>query len=134
MTHKAGKVFRAVAFFSYKYGKVDWIESNNEYWLSLDARLRDDFHVSTGVGAAQMGEWQSKAAMKPLYADAGVPSARQIKVTSIEAARNFAREVGYPVFAKPEYGMGAGGTAKIDDKTQLKDFFEVDLEIGRAHV
>lgn len=119
------KVFRAVAFFSYKYGKVDWIESNNEYWLSLDARLRDDFHVSTGVGAAQMGEWQSKAAMKPLYADAGVPSARQIKVTSIEAARNFAREVGYPVFAKPEYGMGAGGTAKIDDKTQLKDFFEV---------
>jgi len=119
------KVFRAVAFFSYKYGKVDWIESNNEYWLSLDARLRDDFHVSTGVGAAQMGEWQSKAAMKPLYADAGVPSARQIKVTSIEAARNFAREVGYPVFAKPEYGMGAGGTAKIDDKTQLNDFFEV---------
>jgi len=119
------KVFRAVAFFSYKYGKVDWIESNNEYWLSLDARLRDDFHVSTGVGAAQMGEWQSKAAMKPLYAAAGVPSARQIKVTSIEAARNFAREVGYPVFAKPEYGMGAGGTAKIDDKTQLKDFFEV---------
>lgn len=119
------KVFRAVAFFSYKYGKIDWIESNNEYWLSLDARLRDDFHVSTGVGAAQMGEWQSKAAMKPLYAAASVPSARQIKVTSIEAARNFAREVGYPVFAKPEYGMGAGGTAKIDDKTQLKDFFEV---------
>ena len=119
------KVFRAVAFFSYKYGKVDWIESNNEYWLSLDARLRDDFHVTSGVGAARMAEWQSKAGMKPLYAAAGVPSARQARVTSIEAARNFAREVGYPVFAKPEYGMGAGGTAKIDDKTQLNDFFEV---------
>ena len=27
------EVFRAVAFFSFKYGKIDWLESNNEYWL-----------------------------------------------------------------------------------------------------
>ena len=27
------QVFRAVAFFSFKYGKIDWLESNNEYWL-----------------------------------------------------------------------------------------------------
>ena len=26
-------VFRAVAFFSFKYGKIDYLESNNEYWL-----------------------------------------------------------------------------------------------------
>ncbi len=26
------QVFRAVAFFSWKYGKIDWIESQNEYW------------------------------------------------------------------------------------------------------
>ena len=25
------QVFRATAFFSYKYGKIDWIESMNEY-------------------------------------------------------------------------------------------------------
>lgn len=117
------KVFRAVAYFSYKYGKVDWVESNNEYWLSLDARLRDDFHVTTGAGVDKMAEWQSKAGMKPLYAAAGVPSARQSKVTSIDAALDFAREVGYPVFAKPEYGMGAGGTAKVDNAEQLQALF-----------
>ena len=27
------QVFKAVAFFSFKYGKIDWLESNNEYWL-----------------------------------------------------------------------------------------------------
>ena len=48
-------VFRAVAFFSYKYGKVDWIESNNEYWLELDARLRTDFNVTTGPGVEVQG-------------------------------------------------------------------------------
>ncbi len=26
-------VYRAVAFFAFKYGRIDWIESNNEYWL-----------------------------------------------------------------------------------------------------
>jgi hypothetical protein len=27
------QVYRAVAFLSFKHGKMDWVESNNEYWL-----------------------------------------------------------------------------------------------------
>ncbi len=41
-------VYRAVAYFASKYGKIDYIESNNEYWLELDAHLRTDFNVNTG--------------------------------------------------------------------------------------
>lgn len=120
-------VFRAVAFFSFKYGKIDWIESQNEYWLPLDARLRDDFNVRTGAGSAQMATWRSKAQMKPLYAAAGVPSARQIRAEAgLEAARTFATEVSYPLFAKPERGMGAGGTQKIADEAALEAFFAAE--------
>ena len=43
------EVFRAVAFFTFKYGKIDWLESNNEHWLEQDARLRTDFHITTGT-------------------------------------------------------------------------------------
>lgn len=32
------QVYRAVAYFAFKYGRIDWIESNNEYWLEQDAR------------------------------------------------------------------------------------------------
>ncbi|MFR3061066.1 MAG: hypothetical protein ACLTL6_03450 [Holdemanella porci] len=39
---------KACGYFTFKYGKIDWIESNNEAWLDLDARLRDDFNVKTG--------------------------------------------------------------------------------------
>ena len=113
-------VFRAVAFFSYKYGKIDWIESNNEYWLGQDARLRDDFNVRTGASAAQMAVWQSKAGMKPLYKKAGVPTARQVKLTSLRAARAFATKCGYPLFAKPEVGMGSAGAFKIEDDAALE--------------
>ena len=29
------EVYRAVAYFAFRYGKIDWIESNNEYWLVI---------------------------------------------------------------------------------------------------
>ena len=40
------EVYRAVAFFAFKYGRIDWLESNNEYWLERDAALRTDFHIT----------------------------------------------------------------------------------------
>ncbi len=122
------QVFRAVAYFSWKYGKIDWLESNNEYWLSQDARLRDDFHITTGAGAAQMAKWQSKAEMKAFYAAGGVPTARQIKVQDPEAVRAFAREVGYPLYAKPEKGVGAVGGYKVVDEASLDKLLQTDLQ------
>ena len=121
------QVFRAVAFFSWKYGKVDWVESQNEYWLSQDARLRDDFNVATGAGSEQMARWQSKAEMKPLYAAAGVPTARQVRVADPDEVRAFAAEVGYPVFTKPEKGVGSGGARKIENEAELEELLAADL-------
>lgn len=121
------QVFRAVAFFSYKYGKIDFLESNNEYWLSQDARLRDDFHITSGAGAAQMAKWQSKAEMKELYAAGGVPTARQIKLEDPAAVHAFAQKVGYPLYAKPEKGVGAVGGYKVDDEAALDQLLNRDL-------
>ncbi|MBQ3338109.1 MAG: hypothetical protein IJG82_00685, partial [Atopobiaceae bacterium] len=113
------QVYRAVAFFSWKYGKIDWLESNNEYWLRQDARLRDDFNITTGAGAEQVAVWQSKAGMKPLYAAGNVPTARQVRVASADdadAARVFAGQAGYPLGAKPEGGVGSAGAFKVADE------------------
>ena len=107
------QAFRAVAYLSYRHGKVDWIESHNEHWLALDARLRDDFHVTTGHGVASLRNIRSKVAMKPVYARAGVPTARQAPLTDAAAACAFAAQVGYPIIAKPEYGVGANATLKL---------------------
>ncbi|MDO4537362.1 MAG: hypothetical protein Q4B54_04310 [Coriobacteriales bacterium] len=116
-------MFRAVAYYSWRYGKIDWLESNNEYWLSQDARLRTDFNISTGANSEQMALWQSKASMKPLYAAGGVPTARQIRASSLDEARAFANEVAFPLFAKPERGVGSDGGRKIGNDHELEDFF-----------
>ncbi|MCR5732089.1 MAG: ATP-grasp domain-containing protein [Sphaerochaetaceae bacterium] len=117
------EVFRAVAFFSFKYGKIDWIESNNEYWLTQDARLRTDFNITTGADSKQVQKYRYKSAMKKYYEEAGVPTARYLKVTTIDKALAFADEVSYPVFAKPDNGVGAFGTYKIENKKDMEAFF-----------
>ena len=58
------EVFRAVAFFTYKYGKIDWLESNNEYWLERDAKLRTEFNIITGFKQEEMEKVKCKSAMK----------------------------------------------------------------------
>ena len=117
--------FRAVAWFSHKYGKIDWLESNNEYWLELDARLRTDFNITTGVQMKDIAKFKSKAAQKIYYAKGHVPTARQHKVTTPEEAKAFLQEVGYPVIVKPEVGVGAEATYKVGNDAELNAFFAV---------
>jgi hypothetical protein len=117
-------MYRAVAYFAFRYGKIDWIESNNEYWLRQDARLREDFNVTTGVQPQELALWQSKSAMKPVYKSAGIPTARNHKVSDIAAAEAFIDEIGgYPVFCKPDTGVGAEDTFKVEDHDDLEIFF-----------
>ena len=117
------QVFRAVAFFSFKYGKLHWLESNNEYWLEHDAMLRTDFNILSGPDVDEIQAYRSKAAMKPYYKKAGVPTARQSPVTTLEEAKDFIKRVGYPVIVKPEYGVGAAATYRLENRHELEDFF-----------
>ena len=118
------EVYRAVAYFAFRYGKIDWIESNNEYWLSQDARLRTDFNVSTGIQTDRIKAIKEKSEMKLYYAKGNIPTARQIRAAKgYDAVLGFARQTGYPIIAKPDVGVGASGTHKIDTDNQLQHFF-----------
>ena len=101
------EVFKAVAFFTYKYGKIDWLESNNEYWLMRDAALRTEFNITTGPKLDEMDKIKFKSCMKKYYAKAGIPTARYHLVEGLEDALEFAHTVGYPVVVKPDSGVGS---------------------------
>ena len=117
------QVYRAVGFFCFKYGKIDWVESNNEFWLEQDARLRTDFNITTGVRADQIDFIKKKSLMKKIYQENGIPTARQSRVTTKEDAEAFLEEVGYPVIVKPDTGVGANDTWKLSKKEDLDRFF-----------
>ena len=118
------EVYRAVAFFIFKYGRIDWMESNNEYWLEKDAQLRTDFHITSGFQVEDMTRIKYKSKMKEFYIKAGVPVARYHLVDDLEGCRAFLEKVGYPVVAKPDNGVGAAGTYKLKCDEDLVHFIE----------
>ena len=117
------EMLRAVAYFTFHYGKIDWIESNNEYWLEMDAQLRTDFNIKTGARNDFIERIKYKSKMKESYIAAGVPVARHHMVSTQAAARAFIKEVGYPVIVKPDNGCGAEATYKIKNFSDLKKFY-----------
>lgn len=117
------EVFRAVAFLTYKHGKIDWLESNNEYWLERDAALRTAFNIETGFKTADMQPVKFKSAMKAYYAKAGIKTARWHLVRDYTGCKDFIAEVGYPVIVKPDNGVGASHTYKLKSDDELNYFF-----------
>ena len=117
------EVFRAVAFFTFKYGKIDWLESNNEYWLERDAWLRTEFNITSGFHTCDIPRIKYKSKMKEFYHKAGLATARYHLVDNYDNCLNFIREVGYPVVTKPDNGVGASHTFKLSCDEDLQRFF-----------
>ena len=118
-------VINTIEYLRYKYGKIDFIESNNEYWMKNDAVYREWFNIEGGYRPAELADYQSKSGMKKYFQKAGVKTARYILVSSLEESLKFIEKVGYPVFAKPDSGVGAADTFKIKNEEELKHFHEV---------
>ena len=121
--HNYDDLVRACGFFTHRYGKIDRLDSLNEYWLSTEARLRDDFNIF-GVGGTEIDFIRRKSRMKAKFREAGVPVARGRIVHTVDDARTLIRETGYPVIAKPDDGVGAIATYRLDDNQDLAEFFE----------
>ncbi|MGN0416907.1 MULTISPECIES: ATP-grasp domain-containing protein [Anaerostipes] len=122
------EVYRAVAFFIHKYGPIDWLESNNEYWLERDAKLRTAYHITSGFQEEDIPRIKFKSKMKEFYIKAGIPVARYHLVDTIENCKKFIKKVGYPVITKPDNGVGAADTYKISNDSELASFFEIKQE------
>jgi len=120
--HDYDQLVRACGYFTHRYGKLDRIESHNEYWLETDARLRTDFNIF-GPKYADMAVVKQKSRMKQVFVDAGIAVAPGAVVQTLEQAQTLIAETGYPVVAKPDIGVGAAATYKIRDPQELVTFF-----------
>jgi hypothetical protein len=113
---------RALGHFTHRHGKLDRIDSLNEHWLETEARLRTDFNI-WGIGTDRIARIKRKSLMKEVYRSAGLRVARGAVVRTLAEARRLVAETGYPVVAKPDVGVGAAATFRIDDDAGLSAFF-----------
>lgn len=122
--HDYDQLLRACGYLTHAHGKIDRIESLNEYWLEIDARLRTDFNVF-GLKTADMPAIKRKSVMKELFNANQVRTGRGEVVNSLPEAEHLADEIGFPLVAKPDIGVGAARTYKIHNPAELKHFFQV---------
>jgi biotin carboxylase len=126
--HNYDQLVKALGYFTFKYGKIDGIDSNNEYWLETEAKLRTDFNIN-GFKLDTLDAIKCKSVMKKIFQAAEVPCARGSIVNDIKEAKKLIEGVGYPVVAKPDKGVGAANTFKIHNENELKSFFKTKPDI-----
>jgi hypothetical protein len=121
-------LLRGLGHFTARYGKLDRLDSMSEHWLPTEARLRDDFNIP-GLRAAGLERARRKSRMKEIFTQVGIANARGQLCRDAEAVRGFVRDVGYPVVAKPDIGVGAAGTCKLTNDAELEGFLAGGLPV-----
>jgi hypothetical protein len=109
---------RAVGYFTWRHGRIDRIESLNESWLEVEARLREDFNV-LGLRPRDIDRLRSKSGMAQVFREAGVPHPDCDLVTDAAGVKAFAKRVGYPLVLKPNIGVGAAHTFKVTSDAEV---------------
>lgn len=124
-----GQILRACGYFTHLHGKLDRVESHNEYWLETEARLREDFNID-GFRPDSIANVTLKARMKQGFQKAGVAVARGAVVATLEEAQRFAAEIGFPAVLKPDRGVGAVSTFRVNDGEELQRVFAQKLPVN----
>src|SRR3990170_1540060 len=84
--HNYDQLLRGCGYFTQRHGKLDRIDSHNEYWLETEARLRTDFNMY-GLRQDRIAYVKRKSAMKEIFRSAGGRVARGAVVRTLAEAR-----------------------------------------------
>jgi ATP-grasp domain len=119
--HSYDQLVRAFGHLTHRHGKIDRLDSLNEYWLEIEAKLRTDFNIA-GIKNADIARMKRKSLMKRMFERAGLRVGRGKVCRSPRAVREFIGLVGYPVVAKPDAGVGAAATYKLETDQDVERF------------
>ncbi len=115
------ELVRAMGWLTHRHGRIDRVDSLNEHWLETEAQLRTDFNVE-GIRADSVAVVKRKSLMKERFERAGLVPARGRICRTGQEVRDFIAEVSFPVVAKPDIGVGAARTYKLEDEVDVDHY------------
>lgn len=115
------RIYRTVADCIARRGRLQHVESFNEYWLPLEARIREDFNV-VGPHPEDLLNLICKSKMKGIFQSVGVDTVRGEIMRDETHLLSLLREE-KTVIAKPDIGVGASDTHKISSIEEAKTFY-----------
>ena len=120
--HNWDELCAALHFFQNGWGRIDRLDSMNEYWLGTEAGLRSDFGI-WGLTREHIDRVKRKSLMKETFRAAGLNPARGRVVLNEDDLWTFVREVEFPIVAKPDMGVGAAATYKLMNDDDVRRFW-----------
>jgi biotin carboxylase len=120
------RLLAAARKLAQQHGPFDRVESNGEYWLELEARLRGDLDVP-GLQLERLQRQRSKLGMESLFAAAGVDYPPTARADDVGRVRAFAAEHGFPLVFKPDIGAGAVRTFSVCSARELEEALQRPL-------
>lgn len=121
------QVYRACGHFIHRWGRIERVESHNEHWMMHEARIREDFNVQ-GPSIEQTLKIKRKSEMKKIFTSCKAPVVDGEIIKSPDSLKKFIKKHGYPVFAKPDIGVGAMAAYKIENDEDVKNFWNTRPE------
>ena len=100
-------------------GPVDRLLGTLEHIQINLAEVRDRLKIP-GVDAETARNFRDKSRMKDVLGKHGLPCARHCLAKSVDEAVRFAREIGFPIIAKPPDGAGSRNTHRIQQANELE--------------
>jgi hypothetical protein len=122
------QLVRALGWFISRHGRIDRLDSLNEHWLAAEAALRTDFNIP-GINRRTIATIKRKSLMKRRFVAAGLQPARGRVCRTPAALRAFIAEVGWPVVAKPDIGVGAARTFKLGSAADVAGYLRDKLPV-----
>ncbi|NCG21915.1 MAG: ATP-grasp domain-containing protein [Rhodobacterales bacterium] len=120
------QVYDAVRRIQKRGPWVHRLEATIEAHVLCAARVRERTAIP-GTSVETVIRCRDKVVMKTFLREHGIPSAAHRGVETGDEARQFAKDIGYPVILKPRDGAGSAGTYRIDDDASLE---RVIVELG----
>jgi hypothetical protein len=115
----SGNILRGVETLSRRWGPIHRVVGVLENLQVQLAEVRGALGLpGPDVGTAL--RFRDKGVMKDALRAAGIPCARHRRLRSVQDARDFAREVGFPLVLKPPAGAGARSTWRVKDAGELE--------------
>ena len=116
-------LLEAVRAVQQRVGPLDRVFGAYEQLQVPLAEVREILNIA-GMRPEAARRFRDKSVMKATLRAAGLPCARHALVTNANDAWTFARDVGFPLVAKPPAGAGARNTERIADGAQLGEWLK----------
>jgi biotin carboxylase len=109
----------AVSALGANFGGVDVLTGILENLQVPLAQVRERLDIP-GMNVVVADQFRDKARMKAVFAESGIPCARNARADSADHVRDVLRDWEQPVVVKPLAGMGARNTFRIDDGESME--------------